>query len=48
MMTESDWTFIVHWLPSVGAILILTVFALILQALERRSRREGSSGAGRK
>ena len=47
-MRESDWNFVLHWVPSLGIACILAVFALVLQALERRSKREQRSGTARK
>jgi len=47
-MGENDWTFIFRWAPSLGVAFILAIFALVLQALERRSKREQDSGTARK
>jgi hypothetical protein len=47
-MREADWTFILHWAPSLGAAFILAIWALILHAQERRSKREGDSGTAPK
>ena len=47
-MGENDWNFILRWAPTLGAMLVLAVFALILQALERRSKHDGDSGTAQK
>ena len=36
-MRQADWTFLLHWAPTLGAIVILSLAGLILQAAERRS-----------
>ena len=47
-MREADWTFLVHWAPTLGAMVILAVVGLILRASERRDRTARNSRAIRK